>query len=286
VQRITIPNTDLSVSPICLGGGEFGNPVPDDRLDRLMAAYLELGGNFVDTAHCYNFWVDGGDGASERTIGRILRDLGRLDDVVVATKGGHPDMGEKYRRPDRFLSPEAIASDVSDSLGRLGVDRIDLYYLHRDDARVPVGEIVDALNEQNARVRFFGVSNWSTARIDEANAYANANGRKPIVASQNQWSLATPTWKVTADPTQRYVTDADVAWHAKTGMAAIPYSSTANGFFSGRDKKAFDTPDNVARRERANEMAWDLGVTPTQVALAYLRAHPFPVIPIVGTKSV
>lgn len=172
------------------------------------------------------------------------------------------------------------------------MDRIDLYYLHRDDPRVPVGEILDALNAEIARgrVRHLGASNWSTARIAAANEHAKARGLRGFVASQPQWSLAHPNAEPPkADPATRFLMEDDVRWHVAQQMAAIPYSSTARGYFATNGQAAKDAYDNSvsrARLERAQELASRLGCTPGQVALAYLMCQSFPVIPILGTLKV
>lgn len=292
MPRITIPDTSLSVSPICLGGCEFGYPAGEDerRHHRMIDAFVSAGGNFIDTAHCYNFWIDGGDGLSERTIGTVLRDLGvNRANVVIATKGGHPDAGEKYPRPARFLSPERIAADVGESLDRLRMEYVDLYYLHRDDGTTPVGEIVDALNAQASagKVRNLGASNWSPDRVDAANAYAVANGLKGFVAVQNEWSLATPAeQREGPEPKNHVVPPEDVAWHARTGVAAIPYTATAGGYFAGREVQRYENERNAGRRTRVLKLASERNATPSQVALAYLMAQPFTVLPIIGTTKV
>src|SRR5262249_42209713 len=138
MKRHPIPGTELKVSALCYGGGSFGAAVRGAELDRLVAAYIEAGGNFLDTAHCYAFWKAEGAGAGARELGACLRRLRCGDRVVVATKGGHPDGGEAYRRPDDYLSERVLTADIDESLHRLRVERIDLYYLHRDDPRVPV----------------------------------------------------------------------------------------------------------------------------------------------------
>src|SRR5262249_49753406 len=147
---------------------------------RLYDTFREAGENLFDSAHVYAFWLPGGSGASERALGEIVRRRGDRANVVLATKGGHPHMKGGYERPERYLSPEVIAGDIAESRGRLGVEAIDLYFLHRDDLRVPVSEIMDALEEHIAagRVREIGASNWTTARIEEANRYAAARGRR------------------------------------------------------------------------------------------------------------
>jgi len=224
MKRVRIPGTDLEVSALCYGLGSFGTSVRGEEADRLYAAYRESGGCFFDTAHCYSFWVEGGLGAGERALGECLRRHGDRAEVVIATKGGHPDAGPGYRRPDRYLAPEVIASDITESLDRLRVDAIDLYYLHRDDPRVPVREILGALNAEIARGRgrHLGASNWPTARIAGANDHAKARGLRGFVASQPQWSLAHSNAEPPkSDPATRFLMDEDVRWHATQEMVFV-----------------------------------------------------------------
>lgn len=288
MNRHLIPNSDLRVSALCYGMGPFGSRVQGAEMERLFAAFREAGGNFFDTAHCYAFWKPEGAGCSERALGHCLRRFGGREEIVIGTKGGHPAM-DGYPRPDRYLAPEVIASDISDSLERLGIPTIDLYYLHRDDRRVPVDEIIDAMNREIDRghIRYLGASNWPTARIDAANAYAAAHGLHGFVASQPQWSLGEPNWRPGPDPAMRFVTDDDRAWYAAHAVAVIPYSSTANGYFAtaGQRGSDFRNPTNEARLHRAQQLAVDLGATPNQIALAYLMHQGFLVVPIIGTAD-
>jgi len=289
MDQFQIPGTELVVSALCLGTGSFGTAIRGDELDRLVASFLEAGGCFFDSAHCYAFWKPNGLGASERELGASLRRLGCWEDVVVATKGGHPDGGADYRRPDAYLSEEVIASDLDESLSRLGVECVDLYYLHRDDPRMPVDEIVGILNREieRGRVRHIGASNWSVSRMAAANAYAVRKGLHGFVASELQWSLATPNWEPEPDPTTRYVTPEDAAWHASNGVPIAAYSATANGYFAGtaQSKGLYGNPGNRERRTRARELAARLGCTPTQVALAYLLHQGPRVVPLFGTTN-
>lgn len=289
MDRVPISDTDLSVSPLCFGCGSLGTSLKGAEAERLIGAYLEAGGSFFDTAHCYSFWARGGDGASERELGRVLRAVGARDSVVVATKGGHPAVDPGYPRPADFLAPGVLARDIDDSLSRLGAERIDLYYLHRDDGVTPVGEVVDALNAEVARGRllWLGASNWSVARLAEANAYAASRGLRGFAVSQVQWSLALPTWEAAqTDPTTRRVTAEEEAWHRGSGVPIAAYSATCGGYFSGRDARLYDTPENAARRERARVLAAELGATASQVNLAWLRSQPgLSVVPIFATSD-
>lgn len=286
LHTFLLPQTELRVSAICYGAASFGTAVQGEAMDRLFGMLRDAGGNFFDTAHCYCAWLPDGDGVSERALGECVRRQGGREALVIASKGGHPAMSPYYPRPERFLAPEVITADIDDSLRRLRMDVIDLYYLHRDDAAVPVGEIVESLNAEVARgrIRYLGASNWRVERIAEANAYAAAHGLRGFVISQPQFSLAQPAGAMGDDPCMRHLTTADMRWHTTTQLPVAAYTSTAGGFFAGR-AGGFDTPDNRARRERAEQLASSLNATPTQVALAWLLAQPFPVIPILGTTQ-
>jgi len=164
---------------------------------------------------------------------------------------------------------------------------VDLFYLHRDDTRVPVGEVMDSLNREVAagRARYLGASNWSVDRIREGNAYAAAHGLQGFCMSQVQWSLATPTWNIGPDPTMRHVTPQDANAYAQMALPIAAYSATAGGYFA-RGTGGFDSPQNRERLQRARELSGTLGCTPTQLALAWLMSQEVSVIPIVGTLDV
>src|SRR5947207_2555278 len=120
IQSRTLGRTSLKISSLALGTAEWGSAVPEADVDQLYSTFRAAGGNTVDTAHCYAFWLDGGEGASERSLGRCVRKFERRrDDVVVMTKGGHPAAPPKYPRPDKYLAPEVIARDLAESLARL-----------------------------------------------------------------------------------------------------------------------------------------------------------------------
>lgn len=290
-----IPGTDLNVSGLCYGVMQFNARVRGAEMHELYRIYRATGGNFFDTAHAYNFWMKtGGPGESERGLGECLKVFGDRDQVVIATKGGHPDFSPQYPRPDDYLSPANISSDVNDSLERLGIGTIDIYLLHRDDPRRTVASIMDALNDQleRGRVRYLGASNWTIPRIAEANAYAAAHGLKGFVIAQQQWSLAEsndpyPLNLRGPDPTCYRLNDADVAWHASHGFPVMAYTATAFGYFGdnpGKNAPHYENAISRGRRDRAAQLGRELGgFTANQIALAYLRAHPFPAFPILGT---
>jgi aryl-alcohol dehydrogenase-like predicted oxidoreductase len=286
MNSFQIPNTSLTVSRFCYGTGSFGTSVIGNQADKLLAKFVEAGGNFFDTAHCYAFWKSNGLGASERELGLSLKRIGAWSKAIIATKGGHPDGGVDYRRPTDFLSESIIHSDIDDSLNRLQTNCIDLFYLHRDDGITPVKEIIDRLNKQITlgRIGTIGASNWSVARIKKANEYAVQNGLKGFVISQIQWSLSQPDWSVSVDPTMRNVGPDEIEWHSQTSIPIAAYSATGNGFFS----KECSTTNaiNRSRWEKAQKISKRIGCTASQLALAWLLNQKPTVFPVFSTSSI
>ena len=256
----------------------------------------ELGYMTLDTAHVY------AGGNSERCIGEWMQERGNREDVVIIGKGSHPNADRKR------VTPFDIAADLHDTLTRLRTDYVDLYMLHRDDTDVPVGRIVDALNEHvdAGRIRAFGGSNWTHERLREANEYARAHGLTPFAASSPNYSLADqindPWGGESGSVTVSGPNNADARrWYADTQMPVCAWSSLARGFFSGRISranrdKAADILDgaalraychdvNFARLDRVEILAIEKGLSVVQIALAYVLSSPMNIFAIVGAEN-
>ena len=166
MQYGRVPGIDKPVARLVMGTMIINDNEPAKGLALLDAIY-ELGGNTFDTARIYS---------SEPPLGRWINERGIRDEVVIIDKGAHPE-GDRKR-----VTPADISADLAESLGRLGTDYIDLYLLHRDDPDVPVGPIIEALNEHvdAGRIRAFGASNWQHQRIGQANEYAASHGLVPF----------------------------------------------------------------------------------------------------------
>ena len=295
MERRKLTGTDLILSPICYGTATFGADLTGKKLDACINAFRDTGGNFFDTAHCYACWLPAGAGCSERALGDYMRRNGK-GDLVIGTKGGHPS-ADGYRKTEHWLSPSRIEADIDDSLGRLGLDTLALYWLHRDDTRLPSGEIIETLNGEirRGRIRYIAASNWRVERIAEANAYAAKHRLRGFVASQPEWNLAhkntpnpDPRTDTTHGTTTRFLEAPDVAWHRESRLPVIPYTSTAGGYFATDGRKgrpSYDNPVSRHRLARARALARELDVTPGQIALAWLLNQPFPVFPIIGTHN-
>ncbi len=134
-----IPRTTLEASALCLGTAEFGSVVEDAVSEAITNRYVDLGGNVLDTAEVYAAWIPGGSHRSEEFLGRWLRKRKSRDSLILSTKGAHPRLAS-MNVPR--MSKKDVESDLNSSLQRLGVDSVDLYWLHRDDPGTPVEEIL------------------------------------------------------------------------------------------------------------------------------------------------
>jgi aryl-alcohol dehydrogenase-like predicted oxidoreductase len=247
----------------------------------LLDSFYEAGGNCLDTAHVYR---------CEETVGQWIKLRGIREELVVIGKGARDEAG----------TPEGLTSQLYETLEKMQLEYLDIYLMHSDNPALPVGDFVECLNEhhQSGRIRAFGGSNWSTARLEEANAYARAHGLVGFTASSPNFALATwnePMWHgcLTA-------TDAPSrAWYTRTQIPLFAWSSQASGFFTGRFRPADSSipgyadvvrtwfnDENFQRLERARELAADKGVTAAQIALAYVLHQPFPIFALIGPHTI
>ncbi len=250
----------------------------------LLDAWVAAGGNAIDTARVY------AGGKSESAVGEWMQERGNRDQLFIIGKGAHPDAHGPR------VNARGISEDIAETLRRLQTDAIDLYLLHRDDPSVPVGEIVEVLNEHHAagRIRAFGGSNWTTARIEEANAYARAHNLVGFSASSPQCCLAAvnePMWGgcVVLDP-------AGIQWHTENAFPLFPWSAQASGFFTGRYapeprpggdiERVYYNEPNWERLRRACAVGERHGVSANNIALAWVLGLPLPVFPLFGPRTV
>src|SRR6202790_2719325 len=264
----------------CMGMSFAYGPTDETESLRVLRRYIELGGNFLDTAEIY------GPFKNEELLGRFLRDLPRHD-VVVATKFGFKFDAQGNRSPDS--SPANVRQACDASLGRLGVSGIDLFYQHRVDPGVPIEETVGAMAElvTAGKVRALGLS--------EANPETLRRAAKvhPIAALQSEYSL----WS------REVETNGVLATCRELGITFVPYSPLGRGFLTGAIQKLEDLDatdwrrtnprfgekalqENLKLAEAVKELASGKGVTPAQLALAWVLSQGKDVVPIPGTKRV
>lgn len=287
-----IPGIDKPISRLVQGTVMISMKRLEESMTLLDGVYA-LGCTTFDTAHGY------GNGDCERALGHWYNERGLRDKIVVLGKGAH------HNQDRERVTPFDITSDLFDSLARQKTDFIDLYVLHRDDPTQPVGPIVEVLNEHYdaGRIHAFGGSNWTTARIEEANEYADKHGLKPFVVSSPNFTLAVqqkapwPNCISIAGPAGAE----ERAWYTQTNMPLFTWSSLAGGFFTGRfdrdnldtfasygDKlcvECYCTEENFERLDRVKELAAEKELTIPQIATAYVMNYPLNIFALVGCAN-
>jgi aryl-alcohol dehydrogenase (NADP+) len=245
---------------------------------------LELGINFFDTADMYSV------GVSEEVTGRALRDFAKRDEVVIATKVYNP-MSQDVN--DRGLSRKHIMTAIENSLRRLGTDYVDLYQIHRWDRSTPITETMEALHDvvKAGKARYIGASSMYTWQFATAQHIADKHGWTPFVSMQNHYNLV-----------YREEEREMIPFCIENGVGIIPWSPLARGFLAGsRSREEWGSTtraksddfahnmyygdDDFAVLDRARELAARLGVTPAQVALAWMLHKPGITAPIVGASK-
>ena len=274
----TVPGVDKQLSRLVMG---CDNQMNLAHASAMFDAFFEIGGTTFDTAYIY------GGGYIEQLVGRWVRNRGVREDVVMITKGAHTP----------HCDPESLTRQLEESLERQGTDYADLYMMHRDNPDVPVGEFVDVMDEhlRAGRIRAYGGSNWTPERVDEANAYAQANGRTGFTILSNHFGLAEALDVPWAGCV--HATDPDSkAWLTERGIALLPWSSQARGFFTGRahpeDRsdaelvRCYYSDENFERLARAQELGAERGVPATAIALAFVLHQQFPTFALFGPRSI
>ena len=267
---------DKDVSRLVMGNDnqpsiESARPVWDD--------YFERGGNAFDNAFIYG-------SESEKRIGQWLRERGVREQCVVIVKGAHT--------PE--CNPDDLSLQLDMSLEHMGIESCDIYFMHRDNLEIPVSEFIDVLNRhvRDGKISAFGGSNWSLARVQEANEYAAKNGLQPMSMVSNNLSLARmidPIWADCATVHDKDSRD----WLAQNDVALFPWSSQARGFFIRADRhftedeeltRCWYSDDNFARLERVQKMSKERGIAPINIALAWVLHQPFATFPLIGPRQI
>jgi len=277
---------DASIYPLCLGSNTFGWTSDEAESRAVIDAYVEGGGNFIDTADNYSWWVDGNvGGESETIIGHWMRDRSARDRVVIATKcGRHPDF--------LGLSRSSIRGAAAASLRRMETDYIDVLYAHRDDPTVPLEETAAAFEElrREGSIRAVGLSNYSGARIDEWMRIADANGfARPVALQPHLNLLFRREFEADLRPAiERY------------SLAVVPYFGLASGFLTGKYRSRADidssprasmlevyySDEAFAAVETLVDVAAAHGISPATAALAWLRVQSGVVAPVASASRV
>jgi len=272
VLKRKLGHTDLSVTPLCLGGNVFGWTADERSSFAVLDAYVDGGGNFIDTADTYSV------GGSESILGRWMSTRKNRDRVILATKvGSH--MGNDPNA--HGLSRRYILEEVETSLKRLQSDYIDLYQAHRDDQNTLLDETMAAFHDlvQQGKVRYVGASNYSATRLREALQVRDQHGYVRYETLQPPYNLVNRA---------EYERDLE-ALCLEQGLGVITYSSLASGFLSGKYRSGKDLPSSPRAKgiqerymnekgfrilEQLDRVAAAHHATVAQVALAWIMARP------------
>ncbi len=276
----------LSIAPLVLGGNVFGWSADEARSFQVLDAFADAGLTMIDTADAYSAWVPGNHGGeSETIIGRWLACSGKREQVQIATKVA------KWSQ-HRGLSPQNIEAAADDSLRRLGIETIDLYFAHEDDASVPLADTLGAFARliERGKVRAIGASNYSAPRLAEALAVSAQHGLP-------RYEVVQPEYNLVARKDYESTLEALVE---REQLGVVCYYALASGFLTGKYRSEADVGKSAARAGAVgkflnghglralaalDDVAKRHAATPAQVALAWLIARPTITAPIASATS-
>ena len=296
MKTTMIPGFDKPLSSLCLGCAYLGSRENDELSMQIMDTYFENGGRFFNTAHEY-----GDNGSSEILLGRWARERGVRDQILVTSKGGEDDSAPDH--DCRHMRYDEVLEDIDEGLMRTGFDYFDFYMLHMDDRRVPVDEILAAMEKAKAdgKIRHYGCSNWDIDRMEAAAAYSKEHGLEGFMIDEIEFNMAkNNVANDEPDNPSRWMDRSYIEYHKKTNMAYAAYTPIVYGNLTKllRDgdtrnwKKntvfRFDNPYTRESARRIGIVAEQLGVSPTALQLAWVTSAPygFPGFAIVGCSKV
>ncbi|TSD66754.1 aldo/keto reductase [Inquilinus sp. KBS0705] len=287
MEKRELGKSGIQVVPFCFGGNVFGWTADEKTSFTLLDAFVDAGLNFIDTADVYSRWVPGNTGGeSEAIIGNWLKQSGKRDKVIIATKVGKPMSDDK-----KGLSKAYITKAVEESLKRLKTDYIDLYQSHDDDKNTPLAETLETYTEliKQGKVRAIGASNYSAARLREALQVSKDNNLARYETLQPEYNLYDRQ-----DYEKQYE-----SLCRENGLGVITYYSLASGFLTGK----YRSEDDLNKSKRGggikkylngrgykilaalDKAAAEYNTTPASIALAWVMARPGITAPIASATS-
>lgn len=286
---VTIPDTSLKMFRLGYGAVDAGGNTSDQDLFNCIDCYAAHGGNVLDTARVYTA------GKSEEALGRYFAKSGKRNDFVLISKGGHPPLTDLHHSR---LTLAEVGSDLDLSLKALGTDCIDLYFLHRDDESQPIGNLIELLETfvKAGKIRYYGCSNYSAARMAEADAYAKEHGYRGFVANEMFFNVGSKHMNPFPDDTLGVMDKDMLEYHTHNPRnLSMPYFSVCSGFFHKLLKNENDpalkttpyyTDGNLKVFAKLKSLMAAKNISLSQAMLGFYTAFPFASVPLYGTHKI
>ncbi len=282
MNKQNLGRTKLNVSELAFGTDLVGSKIDQPTSFSLLDFYFEQGGNFLDTANFYASWLPGCKGGeSETTIGAWLKQRRNRESLVISSK-----LGFAYPDSKGGLTSREIERECEKSLKRLQTDRIDLYYAHRDDGDTPLAETMEAFSRlsSSGKVRAIGASNLPVWRIAEANVIAEMNELNAYQVIQQRYTYLRPRHGTTFGP-QLFISSEAKQFAAAHQIALVGYSVLLQGAYTRSDRplpEQFVGTDSNERIWQLQSVAKEVGKSPNQVIIAWMRQSQPAVLPIIA----
>lgn len=301
MRKVELGKTGQQVSQMSLGCMLMGSRINQETSYKLLDYYTQAGGSFLDTANCYAWWEENGQGNdSELLLGQWMKARNNREDIFLATKVGANPTDVEAAKLDFLnnvegLSEKAILAAVDKSLTNLQTDYIDLLYIHIDDRSVPLQETMSALNKlvDSGRVRHIGCSNMKPWRIEQSRGISRANGWAEFSCVQQSYTYLNPRRGLNMGLSE-YVDD-NLLDYAKENkdLSILAYSPLMGGYYTHPEKREaywlkhlYENAGNETRMQALSQLAGELDVSENQIVLAWLLQKEVPAIPVIGASRV
>ncbi len=283
-------STDLDVSACCLGTMYFGTKVNTSNAESVMDGFLDHGGNFIDTANNYSYWVGGNGEESENLIGKWMQDRKNREDIILATKiGAMPGDRNDPSSPLEGLNFQTIIEGCEASLKRLRTDYIDLYYIHADLQQYPLEERWEAMYrlEKEGKIRYKGSSNYEFDRLLASEKIANKITGSGSTTLQQKMSFLHPI-DVSPASNLKFVSEEIIQYIEEQNISLLTYSVLLSGAYErsyGELPEAYRSEENRKKFNRVLESAASENCTPSQWVLKWISEQSDQIIPLIGASS-
>ncbi len=286
MEKLSLGNSGLKVSALAFGTDLFGSKIDEATCFSLLDSFAEQGGTLLDTGNFYASWLPGFQGGeSESVLGRWMKSRQNRTELVLATK-----LGFDYPGSAGGLSETEIERECDKSLRRLQTETLDLYYAHRDDRATPLEETMQAFDRliKKGKVRAIGASNLALWRIAEANAISRMNGWTGYSVVEQRYTYLQPRPRADFGP-QIFISDDLKDFATAHSIALIGYSILLRGAYTRSDREMpaqFAGAENTSRLNALRLVAQQLGCSPNQVVIAWMRHSKPSILPIVAASRI